>query len=342
MKALLRVGKGPREVEVRDVDYPKPKPGWVTVAVKACGICGSDLHMYLSEWLGPETSPIFGHEFAGEVAEVGEGVENFAEGDRVACMPKMSCGKCYYCRSGKPFLCEVEPLLNGAMAEYVAAPEYTLFKLPKEVTYEEGALLEPLAVGLSAAYETSHIQPGQTIVIIGPGPIGLLTLVSAELSKPATAIMLGTEEDGFRLQLGKKLGADVIINVNAEDPVKKVKELTMGLGADIVYECSGAGLLDQAVDLLKAEGELIAIGHPTAKTPIKFSASGYINAQFKRLKILGHLIYSWKAYLLGLQLLSHKMLNITPVITHRVPLSDAAKGFEFAIKKEAVKVLIIP
>ncbi|MEM3703371.1 MAG: alcohol dehydrogenase catalytic domain-containing protein [Candidatus Bathyarchaeia archaeon] len=341
MKAIVRVGKGPREVELRDVDYPKPKPGWVTVAVKACGICGSDLHMYLGEWIGPE-SPILGHEFSGEVVEVGKGVENFVKGDRVACMPKMSCGKCYYCKSGKPFLCENEPLLNGAMAEYVAAPEYTLFNLPKEVTYEEGALLEPLAVAVSAVYETSHVRPGQTIVIIGPGPIGLLTLVSAKLSNPEISIVSGTSEDKFRLQMAEKLGANVVINVNEEDPVRKVKELTEGLGADIVYECAGAGLLDQTVEMLRSEGELVAVGHPAAKAQIKFSPTGFLNAQFKRLKIFGHIIYSWEAYRLGLQLVKHKIINLKPFITHMVPLSDAAKGFELALKKETIKVLIIP
>jgi 2-desacetyl-2-hydroxyethyl bacteriochlorophyllide A dehydrogenase len=347
MKALVRIGKGPREVEIRDAEYPKSKPGWVTIAVKACGICGSDVHMYLSEWPGPLPSdiganPSFGHEFSGEVVEVGEGVENFVKGDRVACMPKMSCGKCYYCRSGRPFLCEVEPLLTGAMAEYIAAPEYTLFKLPKEITYEEGALIEPFAVSFAAVHRTSHIRPGQTALIIGPGAIGLLTLICAKLASPKLTVITGTREDKFRLQLAKKLGANITIDVTEEDPVKKVKELTDGLGVDVIYECAGAGLLDQAIESLMAEGEFIAIGHPTTRTQIKLNTPGYMKIQFKQLKILGHIIYDWKSFYFALQLLKSGIVNVNPVITHKVPLSDAVQGFELAVRKEAVKVLIIP
>ncbi|MEM1607574.1 MAG: alcohol dehydrogenase catalytic domain-containing protein [Candidatus Bathyarchaeia archaeon] len=347
MKALLRVGRGPREVEVREVDYPKLKPGWVIIAVKACGICGSDVHMFLSEWpMGPSgdgsTSFIFGHEFSGEVVEVGEGVKTFAKGDRVVCMPKMSCGKCYYCRSGLSHLCPNEPLLNGGMAEYVAVPEANLLKLPENVSYEEGALVEPLAVSYAAVYKTSQILPGQSAVIVGPGPIGLLTLMCVKLANPQLAIITGTSEDKMRLEIAEKIGADVTIDVTKKDVVKVVEELTNKLGVDVVYECAGAGLLDQAIDLLKAGGELVAIGHPTTKTQIKLSPQGYMRAQFKQLKILGHIIYDWKSFYLALQLLNYRKLDVKPLITHKVPLADALRGFELAMRKEAVKVLIIP
>jgi len=346
MRALVRTGKGPGEVEVRCVEYPKPKLGWVTIAVKACGICGSDVHMYLSEWPGslPDVerpTPIFGHEFSGEVVEVGEGVKNFAEGDRVTCMPKMYCGKCYYCQSGLTFLCPNEPLLSGAIAEYVSAPEYTLFKISENLTYEEAALAEPFAVAVAAVHRTSNLRLGQTIMIIGPGPIGLLTLIAAKLVSPKLTIVTGTGEDKFRLQLARKF-ADCTIDVTLEDPVEKIKAMTNGLGVDVVYECAGAGLLDQIIEILRAGGEFVAIGHPTTKTQIKISTSGYMKAQFKQLKMTGHIIYDRESFNLALRLLESGKADVKPLITHKVSLSNAVQGFELAMKKEAVKVLIIP
>jgi len=344
MKAVVKIGSGRIGVEIRDLPYPDPKPGWVTIAVKACGICGSDVIHYLSEWPTEVERQRLGHEFSGDVVEVGEGVENFGEGDRVMCMPKLSCGKCYYCRTGKPSLCGgMADILSGGMAEYITVPESSLLKLPEGISYEEGALAEPFAVSLFAVYDVSSLSPGQTVMIIGPGPIGLATLIAAKLATPAMILITGTEEDVTpRLELAKKLGADITINVSEEDPLKRVMELTENLGVDIVYETAGAGLLGQGLGMLKAGGEFIAIGHPIKDRLIKFDAADYLTFQRTRKKIIGDVIYDMKTYYCVLQLFKYRKIDLKPLVTHRVSLADALKGFRLAMKKEAVKVMVIP
>lgn len=348
-------------VEVIDIPYPTLKPGWVIIKVKAAGICGSDLHGYVRKTvtipagLPPGTRRAIGHEVAGEVVEVGAGVTDVAVGDRVtyhiaARKTLQNCGKCYQCITGNPLGC-IEgrtPVSDGGgMAEYQSLDAKALFKLPDNVPYEIGALVEPFGVGYHPVIEQSSLKPSQTIVILGPGTIGICALIAAKLVTPGMVIMTGTNGDvPVRFKLAKQLGADYLINVQEEDPVKKVAELTKKAGADVVVECIG-GKSTQAIPgfrMLAYGGEYIGIGHPDAdlKDAVVMEGSLYTLMQHQRQKIIMSWIYDIVTYYRILKLLELGRVDLKPLITHRVPLADAAKGFEMGLKQECVKAMLFP
>lgn len=348
-------------VEVIDLPYPTLRPGWVIIKVKAAGICGSDLHGYVRK---PAPQPpgapavprrAIGHEVAGEVVEVGAGVTDVVVGDRVtyhiaALKTLQNCGKCYPCLTGHPLGClqgRSAVSGGGGMAEYQLLNSEALFKLPDNVPYEIGALVEPFAVGYHPVIEESSLQPSQTIVILGPGTIGLCALIAAKLVTPGKTIMTGTNGDvPVRFKLAKELGANVLINVQQEDAVKRVLELTNNAGADVVVECIG-GKYTQAIPgfkMLAYGGEYIGIGHPDAdlKDAVVMEGSVYTRMQFQRQRIIMSWIYDIVTYWRILKLLELGLVDLKPLITHRVPLTEAVKGFEMGLKQECVKAMLFP
>ena len=347
MKAIVKVKPeaGAGSIEFREVPYPKLKPDSVIIHVKAAGICGSDLHTYLSEWpyeLGKGFMPlpmVLGHEFAGEIVEVGENVKGFAKGDRVTANPRFYCGKCYECRNDRRELCTRETFFQGTMAEYVSFPDYSLYKLPNGLSYEEGALIEPFAICNYAVYDLSSLQPGRSVVIVGPGAIGLSTLLNVKLSNPSMIIVTGAKEDvSPRLEIAKKLGADITVNVSEEDPMRAVLKATK-YGADILFECAGAVWM-QGMNMLRSGGEFVAIGHPTAGREIKISPLDFMAMQGRSITIKMSMLYKSRSWIRVMELLSHNRVDLKPLITHRLPLKDAVEGFELAHRKEAVKVIL--
>jgi L-iditol 2-dehydrogenase len=357
MKAVKKK-EGEVGVEVVDVPYPELKPGRVIVKVKAAGICGSDLHTYDSAEPAWDPGQILGHEGAGEVVEVGEGVENFEVGNRVSYNPfaprtNQFCGECYFCLTGQPLGCQAKiPVTKrtfmhdgGSMAEYQSINAKALYKLPDNVTYEVGALLEPFGVSYHGVLEASSLKTGQTIVILGPGTIGLFALIAAKTVTPKQVIITGTTKDeAVRFKLARELGVDVLINVDEDDPVKKVMELTDGVGADVVVEAVGIPLLTQGLKMLRYGGEYIAIGHPpfSDKTVASIDGLTYNDLILERKKILGSWIYDTLTWVRMIRLLERKLVNLKPLITHRLPLKDAVKGFELGLKQQCVKVMLLP
>lgn len=249
MKALRFYGG--KDVRLDDIPEPDPGPEEVKIKVKWCGICGSELHEYE---LGPLLIPVKrphprtgkiapitgGHEFSGQVVKVGSGVTNINVGDRVTVRPTMPCYNCYYCKQGKHIQCvilgSIGGAADGAFAEYVVAPTDNVYKLPDEVTYEAGAFVEPLASGVHAV-SRSHMNLGDTVAIIGAGPIGLLTMQSAMAAGAGKVIVF--EMLPRRIELAKSLGATAVINPKEVDPGKAIAELTGGLRADVAFECAG-------------------------------------------------------------------------------------------------------
>src|SRR3954451_22985174 len=244
MQAVVKTARGAGQVDLREVPVPAPGPGQVLLAVRAAGICGTDLHIYHDEYV---TQPpvVLGHELAGEVAVTGEGVTTFVPGDRVTTETYFHlCGQCRFCRGGQPNLCperrSIGSGVNGGFAPYVVVPERNLHRLPDTLTYQEAALSEPLACVVHGALELPKVTPGDIAVVAGPGAIGLLPLPGARAAG-AAVVVLGTPADRRRLQLAEELGATRVVDVSDEDPGPIVRELTAGWGADIVFECSGAG-----------------------------------------------------------------------------------------------------
>jgi (R,R)-butanediol dehydrogenase/meso-butanediol dehydrogenase/diacetyl reductase len=244
------------------IDAPKPRAGAGEVVLKVhdCGICGSDLHA-CQYGFGMPPGSIMGHEFCGEVYEVGAGVRGYEVGERVAALPFVMCGECERCKRGLEIHCHnLKGLglgqLPGAYAEFVTCNQVSLFKLPDNVSSRDGALVEPLSVGLHGV-KRSGVGAGATAIILGAGPIGLAALTWAK-AKGATVVV--SELATGRGELARKLGADVVVNPNDTNPADKVREMT-GRSPDLVFECIGVkGTLEKAINMVGPRGQVVVVG----------------------------------------------------------------------------------
>ncbi|MBW2638186.1 MAG: alcohol dehydrogenase catalytic domain-containing protein, partial [Deltaproteobacteria bacterium] len=249
MKAAVWYGK--EDIRIENIPEPSVGAGQVKIRIEACGICGSDLHEYASgpfiiparphPLTGREGGPIIlGHEFSGEVAEVGEGVTKVQPGDRVTVNPLIYCGECHYCRKGNHLLCSklatVGFAWDGAFAEYGVFPEYSILKLPDSVTYEMGACVEPLAVAVHAV-NRSGLKIGDNVVVIGAGPIGLLVQQACKVAGAGKVFV--SEPMKARIKTAEKMGANAVLNPAEVDIGKEIASLTDGLRADIAFDCVG-------------------------------------------------------------------------------------------------------
>src|SRR5919107_4560114 len=221
MQAVMKTARGEGNVALGEQSQPRPGPGQVLLAVRAAGICGTDLHIYHDEY--PTQPPVvLGHELAGEVVAIGDGVTRIAVGDRATTETYFHlCGSCRFCRGGQPNLCperrSIGSGVDGGFTPYVVVPERNVHRLPESLTFQEAALTEPLACVVHGALELPKVTAGDVAVVSGPGAIGLLTLQVARAAG-AAVIMLGTAADHRRLELARELGAATAIDITAEDP----------------------------------------------------------------------------------------------------------------------------
>jgi L-iditol 2-dehydrogenase len=260
MRAL--VYEGPWQLVLREVPEPVPGPGEVRVSVRACGVCGSDVHGYTGS-TGRRTPPlIMGHEVAGVVDAVGAGVSGFGPGDRVVLRSIDSCGECEYCAAGKVSICSrrrsLGVVIPGAYAEALVVPARMAVPLPQDMSFEDGAMVEPLAVSMHAV--SLSPRPMGSVAIVGAGTIGLLALLAARLAGAGPAVV--TDRVPRRLDLARRLGADVVVNVDEADPVAAVRDACGGRLADVVFEAVGLDATSrQSVALARPGGNLIWIGN---------------------------------------------------------------------------------
>jgi len=263
----MKVAKGPGNIEVRDIEKPAvPADDWVLIKVKAAGVCGTDLHIWHDKFrYWPPV--VLGHEFSGEITEVGTKVSRFKPGDRVVAEPKNeACGICDVCRRGKIQLCERRRApgwgVHGAFTDYIVMPEFLLHRIPENVSYELAALAEPMAICVHQVLERSGVECQDTIVVTGGGPIGIMGAFIAKAAGAAKVIMTGTSAGEYvRFETAKRLGTDFIINADRENPVETVMGLTNGKGADMVIEASGArSAINQTVDMVRTCGRICAVG----------------------------------------------------------------------------------
>jgi 2-desacetyl-2-hydroxyethyl bacteriochlorophyllide A dehydrogenase len=268
----VAIYKRPNEMAVTGIAKPQPAAGEVLLKVHVCGICGSDLHA-VQYGLGLKPDCVMGHEFCGEVQEIGPGVSGYQLGDRVAALPFVTCGTCDRCKRGMEIHCHnLKGLglgqLPGGYAEFVACDAKSLFKLPDKVGSRDGALVEPLAVGLHAV-KRSNLGPDSTAIVMGAGPIGLAVLTWAK-GKGATVVV--SELANGRSELACKLGADVVINPIEQNPADQVRELT-GRSPELIFECIGVkGTLGSAIDLIGPRGTIVVVGlcmEPDQIMPLK-------------------------------------------------------------------------
>lgn len=344
MKAVVKYGKGKGMIEIRDIPEPESKEDEVLIEVKAVSVCGSDLHIYHDSH--PYWPPVvLGHEFSGIIAEVGRNVSGWKKGDRVVTETRTgSCGVCYTCLSGFPQVCEHKRAygigINGAYTKYVAGPARLLHRLPESIPFEVAAILEPIAVCVTSIIERSNLQAGDSVVITGPGPIGLISLAIAKACGAALTVITGTNPDKkVRFKIAEALGADIIINVDEEDPVKRVLDATDGRGADMVIESSGSEVaISQAFEMVRRVGRICAIGI-SGKQKVSIP---YDRGIFKGIRFDFCFSSSWTAWERTIALVSKGLIKAEKLITHRLPIEKWEEAFHLLETLEAGKVILIP
>lgn len=337
MLAIVKEHAGEGYV-LKQVYKPKPQPGEVLIKVRAVGICGTDVPIL--KGLRPVPYPfIAGHEFSGDIAELGEGVKNYQIGDRVTPSIVIGCGDCYYCRKGIEVLCdnilETGIHLDGAFAEYVTVPEKILHRLPENMSYETGASIDPVA----SAYrpiKKAGIGSQDNVLIFGPGPIGLYTVQLAKAEGAKKIIVAGINGDEARLELAKELGADYCINLSSENLLEKVAEYTDGRMADVVMEVTGnEEAFTLCLDSVRKEGKIVLVG--INHKPTNANMEKIVR---KEIKIEGSLCYTWLEYKECIELVNTGKIRVDPLISHRFNLRDMDRAMAEIDMKKTIKVML--
>jgi len=339
MKAVVKLAAGPGNIAVQDVPVPPIKPDEVLVAIRGTGICGTDVLLYSWTYRGrsPVHPPIIlGHEGAGEIVEVGSEVNNVKVGDRVALEALIGCGKCYFCRRGLTYLCRdwshLGITFGGTFAEYTAIKASAVRPIPDDVSWEDVAFLEILAV-VAHTMERIKVMPADTAVIVGPGPLGLFHLQAVQAAGASQTIVVGIDGDERRLDVAKALGATHVLNGNQVDAVQAVYDWTHGVGADIVIETGGTGeAVNQTLRMARGAGQVALLGFTKQAEFVPLDAiRSCLNIQC----VLGGVGRHFEQSVRWIQ--SGQVLG-SRLITHRMPLEMADEGFQAAINREAVKV----
>ena len=344
MKALVKTEKGIGFLEIRDVPKPEIGNDEVLIRVRACGICGSDIHVRHDSF--PYWPPvILGHEFTGEIVEIGREVKLLKEGDRVVAEPHtQACGHCYLCRTGNIQICNMKRSpgwgIDGGMAEYVKMPEKLLHKIPDNMPFDLAAVVEPVANTVHDITERARVEPGDFVAILGPGPIGLLAGMTARAAGAYHVAIIGAPADeAVRLKKARELGFDTVINLAEENPIDKINELTGGIGADLVIECSGSPkAIASTVDMVRKKGRICAIGLP-GNTPVEFP---WNKAQFKVCDIIFNLSTSYTSWDRSINLVSTGQIPAGEVISHREPLDNWEEVFDAIEAQQALKGILLP
>jgi len=343
MKALIKYASGSGNMEIRDIPEPSAKAGQIKIKVEWSGICGSDLHIYHSDIAIPVRPPVAaGHEFSGTITEIGSGVKGFSLGQRVVSETAYEyCGVCDYCTEGYYNLCSKRRTLgywfNGIFAPYTVVPAGRVHLLPDNVSDIEGAMTEPLACVCHAVYDLTKIQPGDLVLVSGPGAIGIM---AAQVAKAhgARVIIAGIERDLPRLELAKKLGAYMAVNLERENLEEIVMSKSRGYGADAVLECSGSEAgIDSAVNLVKKRGYVTLVG--LAGKKISFDVEKVCYKEIKLTGSLGSRKSSWHH---ALSLLENKQVCLEPLADVRLPLDKWKDAFERFEAKDGTKFFLKP
>lgn len=339
MAAVVKTRSGEGHVQWIRVAEPQCSPGKVKIEVAYSGVCGTDLHVYHDRFRN-YPPVILGHEFSGIVTETGAGVERVRVGDRVTVFPASAviCGACEYCRRGYYLFCPARRGMghgvNGSFTRYVVVREDQVYLLPPNVPLEDGALTEPFACAVQAVEELGGIRLADTVLISGPGPIGLLCLLL--LRGRAKTIVAGTATDAVRLELARRLGAEVVVDVSREDLLSVIERKTHGRGVDVAMECAGSPA--SVANCLQAAGKLgryVQLGIIGSEAPVPFDL-----VLFKQLRLWGSVGYSLQTWTKVMQILEQGRVCLTPLITHKLPLSRWREAFDLCEKKRAVKVLL--
>ncbi len=355
----------PGKLEVRDFDVPKVAEDAMLVKVRACGVCGTDVHLYRGHLKAP--FPIIpGHELSGTVEELGPKANEKLKvhggalnvGDPVTVVPGLPCGKCHYCRENLPNLCTNcaiygvnrscanQPNLYGGYSEFLyVEPGSWVYKLPSGMSFETAALTEPTAVSTRALWralgpiEKAH---GMTVVVQGLGAIGLLATATAKNAE--AEMVIGVDRVEQRIQMALKMGVDEIIDMREletpEARVKRVQELTKGLGADITIECAGVpAAFSEGIEMTRRAGKYVEAGHFTDQGGVEIRPHVVC---FKDMDILGSWVYPMWQFSEALKVLNSRKFPFEELFTHKFNINEALRAIETSERGECIKALIAP
>jgi len=352
MKAAVTTGKS-REIIVKDIPMPMVRPGTLLMKTKYCSICGSDLE-YLNkdfEWRGKcgelHADAILGHEFCAEVVEVGEGVKGWSVGERATTIGGMQpCGECYFCQrrlyhlcyGGRPrqlFYNEHTPDgyggKGGAFCEYFLAGPGGLLKLPESVSDEEGALVEPLNIGVSAI-QAAGLKTGDSLVVIGAGKIGIGAMLAAKASGLAPVMIIDLVDS--RLDKALEMGADAAFNPDKVDVISEIVKITEEGPDGVIIAVREGKVLNQAIDMVRRGGVISLVG---AASPTEVDPRLWY---MKNLTFVGTMRFA--PIINSLELIAHKQVNLKPMISAIIPLDDVQEAFDSMYRGENIVVLLKP
>jgi 2-desacetyl-2-hydroxyethyl bacteriochlorophyllide A dehydrogenase len=329
----------PGRIEYQQKEIPELKANEVLINVKFASICGSDLHLFRGKHPSVNLPSAVGHELSGDIITLGKNVTTRKIGERVTVEPVIACGQCHFCKRGKYHLCENISFQyrkgQGAFGEFFAAPEEHVFKLPDSISYEEGALIEPLSVALHAVSK-NDIKLGDTCAIFGAGAIGLLTTML--VSQISQSKCFTVDINGFRLEKALQLGATHALNNLKIDALEAIMQETDHRGVDFAFEAVGNKItLEQALKALKKGGAATVIGIFEEQLPT-IPVNLFIQ---KEISLSGSQGYNWD-FQAALNILASHNIKLKPLITHRFPFEELQQAFSLLLEpgNQAIKVLI--
>lgn len=337
MKAL--VYEGPWTMPVRDIPEPEPKEGEVKIRVKICGICGSDIHGFTGA-SGRKIPPmIMGHEFSGTVVSVGAGVKRVTPGARVSVLPYSACGECELCKAGFPNICPNRQNLgvldvDGAFTQYICVDEKLCYILPESVSFEAGAILEPMAVAHHAVQAAKPLE-GKTVLLVGAGTIGQLILKLLVLEKPAAVVVSDISESN--LALAEKNGATVILNTNKQDAGKVLAAAGLASGVDVAIEAVGATpTVQQTVDFVKNRGRIVWVGNADKMVTVNMQS-----IVTRELHLRGSYAFTDEDFRACLDLLASHAVDPFDLITDTIGFGDVTPMMTAMAKHETRQIKVL-
>lgn len=341
MKALVKYGNKPKQLEIRNVPVPKIGPNDVLLKTKAVGICGWDIEMWLHTMANPVTVPVVqGHEFCGVIEQTGDNVKDFKQGDRIVSeTAAVICENCNMCKSGNYHLCPDRKGfgygVDGALTDFVRVPARCLHHIPENISFEHAAITEPACVAYQALMVLSNIKPKTPVLIIGPGPIGLFCVQVTKAAGVSPVIVAGTDKDGIRFECAEKIGADKIINVNQINTKEYIlSEFKDGI--PLVVDAAGnKHSLKLAVDTVACSGQITKIGW--GPEPVDFSLDPLLSKAARLQGTFSHNRPTWQAVL---KMMANKQINMAPMISKVIKLDQWLQAFEDIEHGKAIKIVV--
>ena len=332
---LQQIMTAPGKIEFQEISIPKLNENEVLVKIMRIGVCGSDIHVYRGEHPYTRYPITQGHEVSGKIEKIGSKVQGFKLNDKVTIQPQVVCGRCYQCTHGNYHICDDLKVMGfqttGAASEFFVVNSEKLIKLPSEMTYEEGAMIEPCAVGVHAVLKGGDVSDFN-VLVLGAGPIGNLISQTAK-ALGARSVMI-TDLSNYRLGIAEEVGIDFTIN-----PLKQTlsEEIFKSFGphkADLIIECVGVNeTIETAIDIARKGTDIIVVG--------VFGDNPSINLGFiqdRELRLIGNLMYQTEDYIKAIELIQSKKINLKPLMSTHFPFKDYIKAYEY-IEKKKDKVL---